>query len=149
MQDRVLFGSMIGLLADGVKLALNYLAYRLGFASSVFWKIAASRFLTRGNLDTPLAYLIGAVADLTTAALLGVVFVYILHFTTERYPLLKGAGLGLLTWVALFGTVLGQARSSLNVSPSTIMVAIVAHLVFGISLALFRHWLDPLRRRAD
>ncbi|MGE5530437.1 MAG: hypothetical protein ACM3X6_15020 [Patescibacteria group bacterium] len=37
IKDWVAAGALIGLLADLVKLGLNYLAFRLGFAGAIFW----------------------------------------------------------------------------------------------------------------
>ncbi len=36
MKDKVAIGTLVGLLADAVKLAFNYLAFRLHFATVVF-----------------------------------------------------------------------------------------------------------------
>ncbi|NLW55833.1 MAG: hypothetical protein GX050_04310 [Firmicutes bacterium] len=47
MQDKVIFGMTVGLLADGVKLLVNYLGYLLNFTDVVFWQIVASRLLEK------------------------------------------------------------------------------------------------------
>ncbi len=138
MKDKVMAGLTVGLLADSVKLIFNYACFSFGFTKTVFWQIAATRFLNRDDLFKPIAYLIGAIVDLTTTAVLGVLFIFLLRLTGRAYLWIKGAGFGLVVWVGLFGTVLSQATATkLPSEPATILVAAIAHLIFGLSLALF------------
>ncbi len=142
IQDKVLAGVLIGLFADVVKLIINYLFYLFNFTNVVFWQITAARFLDRNDLFKPAAYFIGAIADLTVTVTLGIVFVYVIYFTGKNYLWMKGVGFGLVVWVGLFGTLLGQAvQAKLPQAPSGIMVTIAAHLVFGLGLAGFARML--------
>jgi len=135
LKDKVLVGAIIGVLANTVKLTFNYIAYLLGFTKVVFWQIAASRFLEKEDVFTSSAYLIGAVADFTVTAALGIVFIYVLVFIGKENLWLRGVGAGLSTWVFLFGTLLGQ--SAIHQEPSGIMVTLVAHLLYGLGLFVF------------
>ncbi len=138
MKDKVMAGLTVGLLADSIKLVFNYACFYFGFTKTVFWQIAATRFLNRQDLFKPIAYLIGAIVDLTTTAALGVLFIYLLRLSGRDYLWFKGAGFGLIVWTGLFGTVLSQAtEAKLPSEPTTILVAAVAHLLFGLALALF------------
>lgn len=137
MKDKVVIGALTGLLADAVKLTFNYLAFRLGFASVVFWQIAASRILEAKQINQPIAYLVGGVSDLTVTAIIGVVFIYFLHFTGREYIWLKGAGFGLAIWVSLLGTVLIQSQAKLNLTASDTIVTMLAHLAYGLALAFW------------
>ncbi len=148
MQDKVIFGSLVGLLADAVKLLTNYLGYLLNLSEVVFWQIIATRFLGKADLHRPVAYLIGGLADLVVAATLGIAFIYLLSFTGWRFVYLKGSGFGLLVWVILFGTLLNQtAQNVLILKPPAIVVTAVAHLVYGIALAFFTVRLKDFRSR--
>lgn len=140
MKDKIVFGAIVGLLADGVKLLVNYIGFLFNFSNVVFWQITATRFLAKNELFSPLAYVIGGLADLTMAALLGIVFIYILTYTGRDHDYFKGMGFGLAVWVALFGTVLGQSvQNKLSIGPSGIIVTAIAHLAFGLSLSFFAH----------
>lgn len=137
IKDLILPGALIGVAADAIKLTVNYLAYLLNFTPVVFWQITATRFLEKKALFKPVAYLIGGTADLITASLLGIMFVYFIYYFGKKHLWLKGIGFGLLVWVGVFGTILGQSVSEkLPQNPSGIIVTIVSHLVFGLSLAL-------------
>lgn len=137
MKDKVVIGAITGLLADAVKLTLNYLASRFGFTSVVFWQIAASRILETKQINQPMAYLVGGVTDLTVTAIIGIVFIYFLHFTGRDYIWLKGAGFGLTIWVFLLGTVLIQSRAKLNLTASDMIVTMLAYLAYGLALAFW------------
>lgn len=135
LKDKIFAGAVIGVLSSMVKLMVNYLGYLFGFTKVVFWQITASRFLEKDDIFTPAAYLIGAVADFTVAASLGIAFLYVLSFIGKENLWLRGIGLALATWVFLFGTLLGQ--TTLHQEPAGILVTLAAHFVFGIALALF------------
>jgi hypothetical protein len=144
IQDRVLRGAAIGIAADLVKLLFNYIGFALGFSKVVFWQMVASRFLSGADLFHPVAYLIGGVADLTMAAILGVVFVYLLPYIRPELLWIKGAGFGLGVWVVLLGTLLSQsAESKLPVSAAAMVITLIAHLLFGLALAYFYPILNP------
>lgn len=142
LKDKVMVGVIVGVLADAVKLIVNYLLYKLGYATVVFWQIIATRFLEKEFLSTPSAYIIGAIADITVTAALGVVFIYSIYFIGREYLIIKGIGFGLIIWVGLFGTLLGQSvHDKIPQTPSGIFVTIAAHFLFGLSLAIFTHYL--------
>jgi len=136
MRDKVTIGIITGLLADAVKLSFNYLAFRLEFASVVFWQIAASRFLEKDELYKPIGYYVGAVTDITITSVMGILFIYFLHFTGRVNTWLKGAGFGLAIWVILLGTLFVQSKTKLALDSSDIVVTSIAHLIYGLSLAL-------------
>ena len=140
-KDKVMGCAIIGILADAVKLIVNYLLYKLGYTSVVFWQIIATRFLEKEYLFKPSAYIIGGIADITVTAGLGVLFVYSIQFIGRNYLIIKGIGYGLIIWVSLFGTLLGQSvQEKIPQTPSSIFVTIVAHFFFGLSLAVFTHY---------
>ena len=142
-KDKIFIGFLIGLLADGVKLLTNYVLYTFGFTKVVFWQIVATRFIQKEYLHNKLAYLIGAIADITVTSLLGVVFVYIIYLFGSKNLWTKGLGFGLVVWVSLFGILLGKTvEDKLPQEPTGVVVTIIAHIVFGLALAYFTKLLD-------
>lgn len=138
IKDKVISGVIVGLLADTVKLFINYILYLFKLTPVVFWQIAATRFLDKEDIYKPIAYFIGGVADITVSALLGIVFVYMIYIVGSKYLLLKGIGFGLLVWVSIFGTLLGESvKGKIPQEPAGIIVTIIAHFFFGVSLAFF------------
>lgn len=140
-KDRVIAGAIIGLLADVIKLIINFIGYILNLTDAVFWQITATRFLEKKDLFKPVAYFIGGIADLTVTAGLGIVFVYLLHIVGRDFLWIKGIGYGMAVWVGIFGTLLGQTvQDKLPQTPTGIIVTIAAHFFFGLALAFFT-WL--------
>ncbi len=148
--SELMAGAMLGVLADLVKLGFNYLAFRFGLAGAIFWRVVAAQFVRAADLASPMAVAIGAVADLTTAALLGTAFLFLLRYTGMRYLWFFGASFGLAAWVMLFGLIIGsKAVSALSLTPMNIMVTPAAHLLFGLALAcLARLAVKPRSRKS-
>ena len=133
-----LTGVLIGLLADAVKLGVNYLAFALGYTNVVFWQIVATNILPKEYLFTTSALIIGAAMDVTVTCLLGVIFLYVIKYTGLDFLFLKGIGFAMLVWVGLMGTIIGPSlEAKLPQTPSGIFVTIVAHFFFGTALAVF------------
>lgn len=138
LSDKILAGALIGIFANGVKLTFNYLGYFLGWTDVVFWQIVASRFLAKEDLFTPYAYLVGGIADIVMTASIGIIFLYALEFFGKGNLWLRGSGMGLLLWVTLFGTLLGQSvENKIPQEPSGLLVTLGAHFIYGIAVAFF------------
>ncbi|KJS23564.1 MAG: hypothetical protein VR72_00130 [Clostridiaceae bacterium BRH_c20a] len=138
LKDKLMLGAIIGLLSDAVKLTSNYAMYKLGWTNVVFWQIVASRFLEKNDLNKPAALLVGAVADLTVSAVLGVIFVLFISLFGGKYLFFKGIGYGMFIWVGILGTLLDQSvQGKLPQTLSGIIVTMIAHFIFGLSIAVF------------
>ncbi|KUO51477.1 MAG: hypothetical protein APF76_14025 [Desulfitibacter sp. BRH_c19] len=141
IRDKILLGIFIGFLADASKLIFNYIAFKLTFTNLVFWQLIAALLLEKDDIHKPSALLIGSIADITVSILLGVIFIYVIYFIGKEYLWIKGIGFGMLVWVSLFGVLLAQLiQGKISQDPSGILVTIVAHFIFGLSLAFFT-WL--------
>lgn len=138
VKDKIMIGLLIGLLADAVKLSINFALYLLNFTNVVFWQITATRFLERNDLFRPIAFLIGGVADIVVTAFLGIIFVYVIDYIGRENLWVKGVGFGMLIWDGLFGTLLSESvQAKLPQQPSGILVTIASHFFFGLGLAAF------------
>ncbi|TGE34935.1 hypothetical protein E4K67_28025 [Desulfosporosinus fructosivorans] len=142
-KDKILIGAVIGILADSLKLITNYTFWVFGFTKVVFWQIVATRFIQKEYLYHKLAYIVGAIADITFTSLLGIVFVYVIYLFGPKNLWTKGVGFGLVVWVIVFGTLLGQTvEDKLPQEPTGVVITLIAHIVFGFALAFFTKVLD-------
>jgi len=147
VKDKFIMGMITGLLANIIRLGVDYAAFRFKFTQVVAWRWVATRFLQGEDIHKPVALLLGAVADLAVSWALGIAFILLISVTGADYLWLKGIGLALVTWVGLFGTILHQhVLTTLAMNPSDSVVTLVTHLAFGISLAFFTRklWLRQL-----
>ncbi len=138
LKDKMVIGIIIGLLADIVKLSFNYLSFTLNYTPVVFWQIVAATGLAKEDVFTPAGLLIGAITDITIAMFLGVIFIYFIYLTGKENLWIKGIGFGMLVWVMFFVVIEGQlVPEKIPPEPLGILVTIVAHFLFGLSLAGF------------
>ncbi|MHB1421308.1 MAG: DUF6789 family protein [Bacillota bacterium] len=146
IRDKIIPGAIVGISADVLKLLVNLLGHLLGFTPLVFWQLIATRFVAKEDLFKPSAYLIGGLADIIVTSMLGVVFIYFMHYF-PKHLWLKGIGFGLLVWVGLFGFLLGPSvKTATQLGPSAIMVTIAAHACFGLALAFFTRMMQNMQR---
>ncbi|GAB6137713.1 hypothetical protein [Halanaerobaculum tunisiense] len=68
-KDKIIAESILALLADVVKLIANYTMFHFNLTTVTFWQITATRFLEKDDLFQPIAYLIGAIADITVTSI--------------------------------------------------------------------------------
>lgn len=138
LENKMMVGILVGLLADAVKLTFNYISFRLNFTSVVFWQLIAALFLDGEDVFTPMGLLIGATADIIVASFLGVVFIYIIYFTGKENLWIKGLGFAMLGWVSMLGVILHQLiKNTIPPDPAGILVTIGAHFLYGLALAAF------------
>ncbi len=143
VKDKFVVGTLIGICANVIKLLTNLLGYLMGYTDHLFWQLVATHFLQENDLSKPAALVIGGVADLTITAALGVAFLYFVEYTGRKYLWFKGLGFGLAVWVILFGTHLGRSVQELLPQDAMgIVVTLIAHMVFGLSLAFFTRVYD-------
>ncbi len=141
LRNKILLGALIGFLSDAVKLTFNYMSFKLGFTNVVYWQLIAALLIKKEDIQKPVALLIGGVADVTVTMFLGVIFIYTIYFIGKEYLWIKGIGFGMIVWVSAFGVLLVQLiGDKIPQNPSGVLVTIVAHFIFGLSIAFFT-WL--------
>ncbi len=137
-KDKIVLGILVGLLSDAVKLTFNFLSFKLNFTPVVFWQLVAATALEKKDIFTAGGILIGAVVDIIATSLVGVIFVYIIYITGKENLWIKGIGFGMFIWIIFFVIVKGQLiQNKITSEPSGIFVTIIAHFLFGLSLAVF------------
>jgi hypothetical protein len=142
LKDKIVIGILVGLLADAVKLTFNFISFKLDFTPVVFWQLVAGAVLEMEDVFTPVGILIGGIADIIMTMLFGVIFIYIIYLTGRENLWIKGIGFGMLVWVSFFVIVSGVLlRGKILPLPSGILVTIVAHFLYGLSLAVFTKFL--------
>ena len=74
----------------------------------------------------------GYLGDFTLAMTLGIVLVYILRRTGKDYALIKGLGLGAITYMLLYGIAMALNFTRINLrTPLPSLLLFISHLVFG------------------
>jgi len=87
------------------------------------------------NNVTPgiLGFIVGFLSNIGVGIFYGILFAYIIRFTSNRYYLMKGIVYGFILWILLtgFGTIFNLDQFG-NMTPDAALVTLVGALFYGI-----------------
>lgn len=142
MKDRLVAGSMAGIIAGLIQYAYGLATQALGFTDRSFGQF------TEAVLDLHvytgiLGFIIGVLSHMAISIVFGVLFAYTIAKTSSRYHLLKGAMYGLVLWFLLsgFGSVL-RLPNFTKVPPIAELDILVGAILYGLVLAYTLKLLD-------
>lgn len=130
--DKFFLGFVTGVIAKTVMFIVDLIAYLLKFDDQFFWYIAASPFVPLNQLTSPSAIVIGLISDYAVALSLGIIVVYLLHYTGTDYFYLKGLTVGLIYWL-MYGLLLNI--QVIRIRPATTAASsinLLLHILIGI-----------------
>ncbi len=100
--DRIMTGTLIGLISNIPKQILDFILYKNGFSQFFCWHVTGGTLISEKWLDTVNGVVIGAAMDFLFAGFLGVLMVYFLYvFGQEKYLFIKGVLFSILIWALL------------------------------------------------
>jgi len=145
-QDKLIFGALSGVAANVIMKIPQYILWKLKMIRHPLSHYAASLFSTSEAVHSlRLGTLIGIIACTVYCAFLGIVFVYLLHYTGKRFFIAKGLIYGAFLWVFSYGGLCSSSLvklSQLPKLPEEIILFLLLHLVFGIALGGFAQKFD-------
>lgn len=108
IKDKIALGALVGLAATIPQLAVNIIAVKIGFVPHYALQYAASIFVFKNLTFTFWGMLFGFMIWESMAAGLGVITVYLIHWTGREYWLLKGLLISnTLMFIFLYGFYFG------------------------------------------
>jgi len=126
------------ILATLIKNCFSLLLWFIDFKQYHYWHLAASVFLEDANLQTFPSLLVGFIADIAVAALLGIIFFYSLRLTGRNHAYLKGVFAGLFIWVGITGLTTKTGISGIDFNThSTTFSFLITDLLFAQLLTFF------------
>lgn len=138
-QDRFTAWAVAGVLGSMMRELCGLIALWTGIAKIHIAHLGADMYTNDILLvKSPLGVIIGLVNDWIFGAVLGVTIGLVINWSGERNYLLKGIGVGLLSWVAIFGFLIHGVPHMFSVAPKdleTIATSVVLHSIFGGSTA--------------
>lgn len=136
INDRLILGVLAGVLGNLPKAAVELAGKMTGWAESDCPDRAAGMLVPRRQVHSKKGRIIGRVADMVMAAMLGVATTYALSATGKDKAVLKGVVLGQTMWTMLYGVLgtLGTTRVR-TVQPRTALTELVGHTVYGAATA--------------
>jgi len=140
LRDSITLGILAGLFGNIFKEAIIWTGYLLGFSRYNYVQFAAAYFVTPeiAERQAPAVFILGSVIDWTTAALLGVLIVYVLRYTGPRYAIIKGMWMMSAVFLVLCGTLRAAGWHPLDINtPLPNLVFAVGHVLMGAAAGWF------------
>lgn len=103
MKDRLTAGAMAGVIGALTQIIYGLTVKSIGLSNYVFTDFGKVLIMTKPK-DGIVAFFIGATTHIILGALMGVVLSYVIKYTSSRFYILKGIGVGLSIWVFSFAT---------------------------------------------
>jgi hypothetical protein len=131
VKDRIFLGIVTGAISSLPGRLLNAFEYRIGLTEAKYGQMAANLFIDKKQVDTMKGRAIGAVTNGILTAVAGTLAVYLLSATGRDKAAIKGMGIGLLFWLALFGLTPRAGVVEKPKKPLTSLFGLLDHLIFG------------------
>jgi|GEM_PF-366543 len=131
IKDRIFLGIVTGVISSIPGRLLNACEYRAGLTEAKYGQLAANLFVDKKKADTMEGRVIGAIANGILTGVGGTFAVYLLSMTGRDKAAVKGMGIGLLLWLALFGLTPRAGVVERPRKPLTSLLGLIDHLIFG------------------
>ncbi len=141
-KDRLVAGGLAGLIGSLVQNGYGQLTKVLGITDIAFIDFAEV-FLAREVYGGVIGFIVGSLAHAAVGVLMGVIFAYIIRFTSSRYYLLKGLGFGFILWFILSGIgTIFNLKDFAHIPPNTALSTLGGALIFGLVTAYALSFLE-------
>jgi len=131
IKDRILLGIVSGLMAGTPAKFINAFEHRKGLTDMHYNRIAVNLFTKKNTAHSSAGKTLAAITTHATSGTFGVLLSYILSFTGRDHAAIKGAGLGVFTWVLVNGLIAGQVLKEKNKTAASPILSFLDHVING------------------
>jgi hypothetical protein len=131
IKDRISLGIISGVFSSIPGRLLNTFEYRAGLTDAKYGQMAANLFVSKKQVDTMEGRAIGAIVNGILTGVAGISAVYLLSMTGRDKAVIKGMGIGILFWLALFGLTPRVGIVEKTKKPLSPLLGLVDHIVFS------------------
>lgn len=134
-KDRLVAGAIAGAIAGIIQDIYGSAAKALKLTDRTFDEFSEVVLASRVYPGI-LGFIVGVLAHIAVATMLGIIFVYIIKITSSRYLFLKGAGFGFIAWFLLsgFGTIYKLPLFE-DIPPGPALTTLGGAILYGLVLA--------------
>lgn len=138
IKDRVILGAACALIASVTPKVMNAIGYRVGLTDVRFNQPAASLFLPKkeAKANTLPSKIIASLVNNTMVSFTGTLITYMLSITGRDKAVIKGAGIGAIQWIGIYGFLSRLGLIVKSNKPWTNILSFIEHTVFGASTAV-------------
>lgn len=136
IKDRVILGALSGIIASAISKVMNAIEYEIGLTDLRFNQHGASLFLSNeeAKANTIEGKILASAVNNTMTGVTGTFMTYMLCITGRDYAAIKGAGVGIMQWIGMWGMLSKLGITIKSNKPLTHLLGLVDHIVFGASL---------------
>lgn len=135
IENKVFLGISAGIIVNIIANIIDYFLYTLSLNDYLAWHIAASIYFPLDQLKTFPALFLGIILDYILASIIGIIIVYILHYTGTDHYIMKAIVVGTIAVLLVDGIILGFL-------PETVDSFTPDHLIEHIIIAIFIAWIS-------
>lgn len=141
-KDRFVAGGIAGFIASVICDIVGILYKSLGWTDRTFNDYATIMLTYQVySKEGVFGLILSIISHSAVCIILGVIFAYIIMFTSSNYLYIKGLGYSLVIWLLLnsFGTILNLPlfrKMPLNAAYSTLSTALIYGLVISLTLKI-------------
>ncbi len=133
--DRLVAGGLAGAVAAFVQYVSCTIAKATGITDRTFKDFAAV-IVTFKDYPGILGFIVGFIAHLIVGVMLGIIFVYIIMLTSNRYLYIKGLGYGAVCWFLLSGLgTIFKLPMLKDIPPFAALSTLMGSLIYGAVIA--------------
>lgn len=135
MEDRVVAGGLAGLIASIVHEGYAMLMKALNYSDRCYGDLAFN-LVTRTSNEGIASLLVGLFSNMAIGMFFGIIFAYVIKYSSSKYLLIKGFSYGWILWMFLsgFGASSGLPRFD-SIPPNVSLVTLVGSILYGVVMA--------------
>ncbi len=137
IKDRITLGAISGIIAGVFGRLLNAIQYKLGLTDISSTQLATPIFIPKNKADTPEGIALSEIINSTNTGAIGVLMAYMFSLTGRDKAIMKGIGVGALSWVLLQGVASGLGLKVKSNKPLTPILGFFNHALYGSLCAYF------------
>jgi len=135
IKDRIILGAISGIVGGKAVRIMNKINYNIGVGDIRYNLMAAELFLPKKDTKKSQANLLGGLVNNINSAFFGIILTYLLGVTGKDYKIIKGMGIGTLTWIMIDGLIGSQILKIKSRKPLAPTVRLLEHLFGGAFIA--------------
>ncbi len=133
LKDRILAGTIAGMIAAMVKNIPNIVLYKLGVVHVLYLYIASAALIRTQDINTSLGLILGVIVDIITGGTLGLLIIILFKITGRDYWWYKGLIVGNVIWLFGLGIAINFGASRIvPLDPMFRLTSLIEHQIFGL-----------------
>ena len=137
-KDDIILGILAGFVGNIPKEIITWMFHFLGYLRYTFVHLAAGSFVPSEFIDNPVSLATGVISDWVMVGVIGILSVYLIRFTGEKYPIIKSLFLSAFFYIILYGALMAFDVTGVSLlTPLPSLLLFFPHLAMGGGIGWF------------